>query len=84
MAIYGRRQPINGRAGIYMSVWMNTEDLAALDSLSRYWGLNRSQTMKRAVADMNAENIRFKRGPRQATHKKGTHRQPRRMKRLEG
>ena len=85
MSEYGKRQPKDGRQGIYMSTWMNYDDLATLDKLAKAWGLNRSQTVKRAVAEIARDTAKFKKGPLAPTARlKGKHRLPRRMKRLEG
>ena len=52
MDLPGRRLPHDGRTGIYMSLWMNVEDLDALDTLADRWGTTRSATMKRALHEM--------------------------------
>ena len=85
MSEYGKRQPKDGRQGIYMATWMNYEDLAQLDGLAKAWGLDRSKTVKRAIAEIHRDIAKFKKGPAAApTRLKGKHRQPRRAKRLEG
>ena len=51
---YGRRQPRDGRVGIYLSLWINVEDLATLDHLADRWGTTRSATLKRSVNETAA------------------------------
>jgi hypothetical protein len=46
---YGRRQPRDGRTGIYLSLWINQEDLDLLDAVADRWGLTRSATLKQAL-----------------------------------
>jgi hypothetical protein len=75
----GRRYPTDGKTGLYCSFWANLDDLHDLDALGAYWGMTRSQTIKRAVSEARHQAQRF-------THQqtpppvrlKGQHSQPRR------
>lgn len=69
----GRRYPKAGAAGIYLSHWANVAELNELDELGRYWGLDRSKTIKRAVAEANVQARKFKQGPRVDPKFKGKH-----------
>lgn len=48
---FGRRQPPPDRPGIYLSQWWPRDLISQIDDLADFWGVNRSQTIKRAVAD---------------------------------
>jgi hypothetical protein len=78
-SVDGRRYPTAGRAGLYVSFWANLEDLHDLDALGNYWGMTRSQTIKRAVSEAHHQAQRFptaRNAP--PVRLKGQHRQPRR------
>lgn len=55
----GRRYPQDGATGLYVSFWANLDDLATLDELGKYWGMTRSQTIKRAVSEARHQARRF-------------------------
>jgi len=73
----GRRYPTGGAGGIYLSLWANVEDLEALDALGGYWGMDRSKTIKRAVAEAQDQAVRFKTGPKTKPRIKGQHQRKR-------
>lgn len=55
---FGRRQPKPGRPGMYLSQWWPLDPLAQIDELADLWGINRSQAIKRAVADAHTAERR--------------------------
>jgi hypothetical protein len=59
---YGRRLPRDGRVGIYLSLWINVQDLSTLDHLADRWGTTRSATLKRAINE-SALRVRRKLDP---------------------
>lgn len=69
----GRRYPKGGAGGIYLSLWANTAELTELDALGKYWGLDRSKTIKRAVSEANEQARKFKQGPKVTPRIKGKH-----------
>ena len=69
----GRRYPKGGAGGLYLSAWMNIDDLKVLDDLGRYWGMSRSQTLKRAVVEANETAHKFRTEPKVDPKLKGKH-----------
>ena len=59
-APYGFRQPVDGKEGMAMSMYIHISELKKLDELRAVWGLKRNAALRRLIVEGHQRELQAK------------------------